>query len=421
MSDMKYQSQVVKPSPQMEYYNRGCDLIRQKDYDGAIGVFNAALAEFPDSYYIFDRRAVAYRKKGENEKALEDYTSMIARSPENPDGWNSRGNLYHEMGEYDKAIADYTQCIPLSPPGYGTYWSNRGISYYAKGDLEAALADFNKSIETWTEPECTSWARQQRGLVLRRMGELDKAMEDFRLASIYDPDDDYAFYQAGYICFIRQDYDAAIEWYSKAVAIKGSSADNWLARGVCYWNKCGRDKINFWGEGGEIMDMAIDDFTKAIECDPGMADAYFNRGTARCAKARESNNMIKTILTQKVTDDAERALLLAQLEHIGGKALVPQVDALLRGLRSNRDDVDVLMSKGFGLFAENDAREAVEDLCRAVGLAPDNAEAYYQRGLAYTLLGERDKALSDYEQTCALNPGHEKAAGKRDELPESRK
>jgi tetratricopeptide (TPR) repeat protein len=419
MSDVNYQ--VLKPSPEMEYCNRCWDLIRAKDYDGAIEVSNTGLAEFPDCYSILDRRADAYHRKGENEKALADYTRMIALKPENPKSWNSRGNLYHEMGEYDKAIADYTQCIPLSPPNYGSYWSNRGISYYEKGDLKSALADLNKSIECWAEPECTSWARMHRGLVLRKMGELDKALEDFTLASGYDPDDDFPFYQAGYVCFIRQDYEKAIEWYSKAIAIKGSSADNWIARGVCYWNKCGRDKINFWDDAGEIIDLAIDDFTKAIECDPGMAEAYFNRGTARCAKARESNSMIKAILTQKVTDDAERTVLLAQLEHIGGKKLIPQVDALLRGLRSNRDEADVLMGKGFGLFAEYDAREAVEDLCRAVELAPDNAEAYYQRGMAYALLGERDKALADYEQTCALNPGHEKAAGKRDELLESRK
>jgi tetratricopeptide (TPR) repeat protein len=419
MSDAK--QQIVKPSPQMEYYNKAWDLIRKKDYDGAIEMCNAGLAEFPDYFSLIDCRAATYSRKGENEKALADYTRLIALWPKDPDGWNSRGNLYHEMGEYDKAIADFTQCIPLSPPAYGTYWSNRGISYYAKGDLKTALADFNKSIETWSQPECTSWARQHRGLVLRRMGELDKALEDFTLASVYDPNDDFAFSQAGYIYFMRQEYDAAIEWYSKAIEINGSSANNWIARGVCYWNKCGRDKINFWDEAGDIMNLAIDDFTKAIECDPGMADAYFNRGTVHCAKAQESNNMIKAILTQKVTDDAERALLLAQLEHIGGKDLLPQVDALLRGLRSNRDEADVLMSKSFGLFAEADAREAVEDLCRAVELAPDNAEAYYQRGMAYTLLGERDKALADYEQTCALNPAHKKAAEKRDKLLESLK
>jgi isocitrate lyase len=37
--------------------------------------------------------------------------------------------------------------------------------------------------------------------------------------------------------------------------------------------------------------------------------------------------------------------LLAQLGHIGGKDLIPQADALLRGLRSNRDQADVILAE----------------------------------------------------------------------------
>jgi Flp pilus assembly protein TadD len=79
------------------------------------------------------------------------------------------------------------------------------------------------------------------------------------------------------------------------------------------------------------------------------------------------------------------------------------------------------MAKSLVLFVHNDAREAVEDLSRAITLDPDNAEAFYQRGLAYALMGEADKAVADYEQTCALDPGHRKASEKRKELLESRK
>jgi tetratricopeptide (TPR) repeat protein len=405
----------------MDYYYQGVKLAQQGDYDAAIEVFNTALGEYPDDFNILDRRADAYHRKGEKEKAMEDYTRMIAVKPQSPDGWNSRGNLYDELGEYEKAIADFTQCIPLSPPEYGAYWSNRGISYYKKGDLDAALADFNKSIECWTEPELSDWALLHRGLVWKKKGNIDKALEDFTLAASYEPRNADAFYQAGFIWFMRQDYEKAIEYFSGAIAADDGAADYWVARGVCYWNQCLKNKTGFWDEGGEAIGLASDDFTKAIECSPDMAEAYFNRGMVRCAKARESNNLIKSIIMQKVTDDAERVLLLAKLEHIGGKDLIPQADALLRGLRSNRDQVDVLMAQGFGLFAENDAREAVEDLSRAIALEPDNAEAYYQRGLAYTLLGERDKALSDYEQTCTLVPDHDRAARKRDELLEKLK
>jgi tetratricopeptide (TPR) repeat protein len=402
-----------------EYYDRGWGLIREGKYDAAVEAFNAYLEENPDNFSFLGSRAGAWARKGDREKAIEDYTRMISVKPESPDGWNSRGNQYHEMGEYDKAIADYTRCIPLSPANYGTYWSNRGISYSAKGDLDAAIADFNKSIECWDEHESTCWALLHRGIAWRKKGDLDRALADFMLAienEVEDVVNDEALYQAGYIWFMRGDHDKAIEYFSAAIAAQGGVASYWLSRGVCYWNQCVKNKTGFWDEGGETMGLAEDDFTKAIECSPDMAEAYFNRGVVRCAKARESNNLIKAILTQKVTDDAERIVMMAQLGHIGGKDLIPQADALLRGLRSNRDQADVIMAESFGLCAEHDAGEAIEDLTQAVTLEPDNAEAYYQRGLAYTLLGKKDEARSDYEQTLALAPGHPKAAEKRDEL-----
>jgi Flp pilus assembly protein TadD len=79
------------------------------------------------------------------------------------------------------------------------------------------------------------------------------------------------------------------------------------------------------------------------------------------------------------------------------------------------------MAQGAGLIGTKDAEEAIEDLSRAIALEPGNAEAYYQRGLAYALTGAVDKALADYEQTCDMDPSHDKAAEKRDELLESQK
>jgi tetratricopeptide (TPR) repeat protein len=405
----------------MDYYHQGVRLVQQGDYGAAIEVFNTALVEYPDAFYILDRRGDVYLRKGETEKAMADYTRMIAVDPQNPDGWRRRGYLYSDLGEYDKAIADFSQCIPLSPEGYGSYWSTRGIAYYDKGDLDAALADFNKAIESWSAPEYADWALLYRGLVWKKKGDLDKALEDFALAAAYEPRNHDAFYHAGYIWFMRQDYEKAIEYFSGALAVRNNSADYWLARGVCYWNKCLKAKTGFWDEGGEAINLAEDDFTKAIECSPDMAETYFNRGMVRCSKARESNNLIKAIVTQKASDEAERVVLLAQLEHRGGKDFLPQADALLRGLRSNRDQADVLMAQGAGLIVTNDAENAIEDLSRSIALDPDNAEAYYQRGLAYALMGETDKALADYEQTCALDPDHRKAVEKREELLESRK
>lgn len=402
-----------------EYVKKGSDLLKKKDWDAAIECYTEAMAGYPYDSYFIRCRCDAWVGKGEPEKALAEYARQIEKYTHpcvgRADFFNARGWLYEQLGEYDKAIADFTECIPLSGKNYGTYWTNRGIAYREKGDLDAALADMNAAMDAWEEPEATGWTLYQRALVWQAKGDTDKALADLTRATVNDPEDPDVFYHLGYFLFNQNELEKAIVAFSRAIQLKGDDAYYWLARGVCYWNICVKNKTGFWDEGGETMTLAEDDFTRAIEYAPDMADAYFNRGVTRCVMARESNNLIKAIIAQKATDEATRVVMLSQLDHIGGKDLVPKADAVLRGLRSNRDQVDVLMSKGAGLLAEDDAREAIEDLTRAVTLDPENAEAFYRRGLAYTLLGEPDKALADYEQTCALDPDHARAAEKRDE------
>jgi tetratricopeptide (TPR) repeat protein len=155
--------------------------------------------------------------------------------------------------------------------------------------------------------------------VWKKKGDIDRALADFTQAAAYYPNNTDALYQAGYIWFTRQDYEKAIEYFSGAIAVWGDNADYRVARGVSYWSKSRRDKIGFWDEGGGIISLAEEDFTRAIECAPDMAGAYLDRGTVRCFKALESDNLIKAILTQKVTDDAGRALMLARLGNMGGQ------------------------------------------------------------------------------------------------------
>jgi tetratricopeptide (TPR) repeat protein len=427
-----------------EYDCKGYELLIKKEWDAAIEWYTTALAEYPNEPYFVDRRCDAWVRKGEPEKALAEYTRQIEENPPRPevpedgyakrsngrvrhswdirraDAFSSRGHVYQEMGEYDKAIADFSEAIPLAWSNYGAHWSSRGIAYYKKGDLDAALSDLNKSIETWEYPESTGWALLHRGMVWRNTGDLKTALAVFWKAATCSRNDGAPLYHAGYIWFMRENHEKAIAYFSKAIEKQSDLWYYWLARGVCYWNICVKKKINVWSEDGETMNLAEDDFTKAIECDPGEAEAYLDRGTVRCTKARESGDFIKAIFTEKMTDGTQRALLMAHLERIGGHEYVPRFDAMLRGLRSDRDEAGEIMAKGLVLFAHDDATGAIEDLTRAVELDPGCAEAYYQRGLVYTLMNEPKKALADYEKTLALDPDHYRAAKKRDKLLDDR-
>jgi tetratricopeptide (TPR) repeat protein len=233
-----------------EYFNRGASLINEGEYDMAIKTLNRALAKHPDELQLLEIRALAYFLKGEKEKALADFTRMVIIAPDKPNGWKNRGDayldrgepdkalvnytqslalapdedvlfnrgsLYARTGDYGKAIADYTQCIALSPEGDGTYGERRGYTYFEKGDLNAALADANKAIACWKDTKDSDKALTTRGFVWRDLGKPDKALEDFTLAAAYNPKNFDALFRAGCIWTQRQDFEKAIELFSKAL------------------------------------------------------------------------------------------------------------------------------------------------------------------------------------------------------------
>nr|MDJ0659935.1 tetratricopeptide repeat protein [Crocosphaera sp.] len=54
-------------------------------------------------------------------------------------------------------------------------------------------------------------------------------------------------------------------------------------------------------------------------------------------------------------------------------------------------------------------QKAITDYNQAISLNPNDADAYYNRGFAYSQLGENQKAIADYNQTISLNPNYTNA------------
>ena len=54
-------------------------------------------------------------------------------------------------------------------------------------------------------------------------------------------------------------------------------------------------------------------------------------------------------------------------------------------------------------------KKAVEDYSKAITQNPNNAEAYYNRGVAKTMLGDRAGAILDWKKAASLGVlGHNK-------------
>ncbi|MEH2243176.1 tetratricopeptide repeat protein [Nostoc sp.] len=62
-----------------------------------------------------------------------------------------------------------------------------------------------------------------------------------------------------------------------------------------------------------------------------------------------------------------------------------------------------LLFQGVEKFNQHDYRGAITDFNQAIRLNPNNAQPYYNRGLARSGLGDHTGAISDYNQALRLN------------------
>jgi tetratricopeptide (TPR) repeat protein len=91
----------------------------------------------------FDNRGVAYRRKGQYDRALQDYEQAIQLNPSNATAYNNRGIIYRINGDYARAIADYDEAIWLKNGDFPAAYYNRALAYADKGEYELSLRDFD--------------------------------------------------------------------------------------------------------------------------------------------------------------------------------------------------------------------------------------------------------------------------------------
>lgn len=100
------------------------------------------------------------------------------------------------------------------------------------------------------------------------------------------------------------------------------------------------------------------------------------------------------------------AIIILNLStEMGG--LTPSVHAQTTRTHTIRNDskgsVD-LLSRGRNRFQHGDYKGAVEDFNLAIILDPNNANAYYSRGLLLHKLGDALSAVLDFDRALQLNP-----------------
>ena len=99
-----------------------------KSGDVAIAGCSELIRSNPRDAGAYYNRGVAYRRKGEHDRAVDDYNRAIELNPNLAEAYTSRGIAHGEKGEVDRAVADFNRAIELNPNDAYAY-TNRGNAY----------------------------------------------------------------------------------------------------------------------------------------------------------------------------------------------------------------------------------------------------------------------------------------------------
>jgi len=163
---------------------RGYALVKKGQYDRAIDDFDQAIKIDPNNASAFSNRGAAYEIKDQYDHAIENYDQAIKLNPNLAIAWNNRCGIRAAIGQLQQALADCNEALRLRPANAGTL-DNRGFTYLKLKQLDSAIADYDAALVV--APKLAR-ALYGRGLAKRMKGVAAGADVDIAAAKELDPD-----------------------------------------------------------------------------------------------------------------------------------------------------------------------------------------------------------------------------------------
>ena len=243
--------------------------ISKRDIDRAIADYDQAIRLNPRFAIAYNNRGNAYDDKGDPTAPSPTTTRPCAPTRTTPRPIYNRGIAWRRKGDLDRAIADYDQAIRLNPTAAA--YNNRGSAWHAKGENERAIADLNRrsgSIRARPTPTSIAATPSASGSIL------SGAIADYTRAIELSPTAALAYYNRAWAHYLAGENVEAQADVDRAIEINAHSASAFSTRGLI------RERL------GDTAG-AIADFRKALGDRSGVPAAGRRFAPAQSRPGRE--------------------------------------------------------------------------------------------------------------------------------------
>lgn len=350
-----------------DFYEEARVHFNEGDLDSARLFINRNLSRKPtaDDYYL---SGLIHEAANADLRALADYEAVIRKDPDNLEAYFQKGLIYYNSASPEQAIADFTYVInnhkssgtnaiyfgndPLGAKGtflttlqsmMGRVFQYRGIAYQKIGDYDKSLRDFNKSLVY----DSSSEAFINRAMLYSKLDQNEQAISDLRQAISFDERSYLAWYNLAVL-----DPEAELptdliedEEFAPMLTLMGANAYE-----------------------GNRFSKSAEYYSKAIEANPGNAEALIGRG--------------KSLLKIAAYSQARKDFVLA--------------------LQEDANRIESLYLIGNSFFYEEDFKKAIGFYNQYLSIDQSYANVWYNVAMAYLSEEDEAKACSCLQKAVAL-------------------
>ena len=284
--------------------------------------------------------------------------------------YSREGMDFMQSGKYEEAEKSFRKSIELNPD-YALSHEGLGMILLSKGELNEAQIELETALKL--DPERTS-AHLNLGIIYLNRNENDRAQKSFETAIKLNPDIADAHEGLGLVLLSKGDFDGAQTKFETVIKLDPERASAHLNLGVVYLNR-------------KELDKAQTKFETASKLDPEFADAHHRLGIIHMMK--------------KEYDKAEGAFRTAY--------------------RTDPNNPNVCFMLGRVLSINNRTiPEAISMYNKSLSLAPSNTQGYIELGNLYLRIGNKERAINEFEKALKLNPDAKNLKVQIDKLKQQR-
>lgn len=422
------------------WYKKGLD---EKDNNLKVEYFTRAIKEERQDRWVYYMRAWAYFDLNKYEKSIRDFTTAkkaegnladthleaglawchytledhkkgleyadkaVELLASNAEGWNIKGWCHLRLDQNEKSVAAFTKYISLNPDVYIGY-SNRSYAYTRTKQFQKVIVDCDKALSFKPGVE---FLIERKAFAMMKLGQKQEAIDLVQEKIEYKPNDPLSLSKIGDLFYRNEDYDAAIEYHTDAIALynhkirqdkefKRTFRDNiyeiYLSRGDAHYAKVDYQR-------------ALADYKMASSLKEEDYRAWYKIGNLQTYQKNWSEG----------AQGYERAFALNPELKFGWvnlgycydnlKRTDRAINAYTRGIKNNPEVGLLYNNRGYGYLELKQYDKALADLKKAIEVEPEVVMSHVSLGEYYYDVKEYDKAIQKFNESIAMDEGSDQA------------